>query len=122
VQRRYRLTAQDRFQQVRSEGRSFKHRLAVLICLRNDLSFSRFGFSASRRVGNAVRRNRARRLLREAIRLQRQRIAPGWDVVMIARFPITGARFAEVDAACRLLLSQAGLLAATPATPPRSEG
>ncbi len=117
MQRRYRLTAPDRFQQVRSEGRSFKHRLAVLICLPNDLPFSRFGFSASRRVGKAVRRNRARRLLREAIRLQRPAIAAGWDVVMIARPAIVAARFQEVDAACRALLTQAGLIDAARSEP-----
>lgn len=110
MQRRYRLRARDRFRQVRRQGRSYKNRLIVLICLPNDLPDSRFGFTASRRIGNAVKRNRARRLIRESVRRLRPQITPGWDVVFVARNPIVGTSFQEVDAACRQLLTKADLL------------
>lgn len=119
MQRRFRLQARDRFQQVRRQGQSREERFAILVCLPNDLAYSRFGFSASRRVGKAVQRNRARRLLRESVRLQLSTIAPGWDMVFIARASITQATFAQVDADCRKLLKRAGLLLAPAApTPP----
>ncbi len=110
MRRQYRLRDKRRFQQVRRQGRSYKHRLIVLVLLPNKLSHSRFGFTASKRIGNAVKRNRVRRLMREAVRLQWEDIAPGWDVVCIARRPIADATFQEVQAACQQLLSQAGLL------------
>ena len=110
MRRQYRLRDKRRFQQVRRQGRSYKHRLIVLVLLPNKLSHSRFGFTASKRIGNAVKRNRVRRLMREAVRLQWEDIAPGWDVVCIARQPIADATFQEVQAACQQLLSQAGLL------------
>jgi len=109
VRRRYRLRSKDRFQQVRRQGRSYKHPLVILVALPNDLAYSRFGFTASKRIGNAVKRNRARRLMREAVRLRLDDIKPGWDLVFIARKPIVDATFHEVRAACDQLLDQANL-------------
>jgi len=48
----------------------------------NDLPESRFGFSIKRALGGAVVRNRIRRRIREVIRLHRQEISPGWDIVI----------------------------------------
>jgi len=84
----------------------------VLCALRNGLGYSRFGFSASKRVGGAVVRNRARRLMREAIRLRQAMIADGWDVVIVARRPMGEANFHQVDQAVEKLLRRAHLLKA----------
>jgi len=110
VRRQYRLRSKKRFQQVRRQGRSYKHRLIILVILPNNLPYSRFGFTASKRIGNAVKRNRVRRLMREAVRLGWEDIIPGKDVVCIARRPIATATFQDVQAACQLMLAQAGLL------------
>jgi len=110
VRRRYRLRSKDRFQQVRRQGRSYKHRLMILVALPNQLPYSRFGFTASKRIGKAVTRNRARRRMREAVRLRMKEIKPGWDLVFIARKPIVHATFQEIQAATEQLLAQADLL------------
>ncbi len=121
MRRRYRLRSRERFAQVRRQGQSYKDRLTILVCLRNDLPYSRVGFTASRRVGNAVKRNRARRLLRESVRLRFPGIDPGWDMVFIARPHIVFARFQQVDAACGRLLEKAALLTATKDADPTHE-
>lgn len=95
---------------MRREGRSWAHPLLVLCALPNDLEHSRFGFSASHWVGNAVVRNRAKRLMREAARLRQGDIKEGWDLVFIARNSIREASFTQVDQAVRQLLRRAGLL------------
>lgn len=116
MKRDTRLRSRDRFEEVRRQGRCWPHRLLVVCCLPNHLAASRFGFSASKRVGNAVVRNRARRRLREIVRVRLAMVAPGWDVVIIARPPLAQARFNQIETAVERLFKQAGLfsLASTP--------
>ena len=104
-------------------GRRWRHPLAILLVLPtkrqtagmedvDDLdhrSMSRFAFSASKRVGHAVSRNRAKRLLREAVHLHLSRIEPGWDCLFIARERTPQASFVEVETAVLQLLSRSHL-------------
>ncbi|MFQ6058476.1 MAG: ribonuclease P protein component, partial [Anaerolineae bacterium] len=112
MKKKYRLTSNEDFQRVRRQGRSWAHPLLVLCALPNDREHSRFGFAVGKRVGKAVARNRAKRLLREATRLRQARIVPGWDLVFIARQPIRQADFRQVDQAVEGLLRRASLLRA----------
>lgn len=114
MKRSYSLRGHQRFQQVRTEGKSWAVPLMVLCALPNNSDSSRIGFSVSRRLGNAVQRNRARRRLREVLRRHLASIANGWDLVFIARPALAQAGFADIEAACLTLLKRAQLL--TPAT------
>jgi ribonuclease P protein component len=66
-------------------------------------------FVAGRRVGGAVSRNRARRIMRAAWRALAPRI-PGHDVVLVARASIRGARSPELVAEVEGLLSRAQVM------------
>lgn len=110
MQKRYHLRHTRDIERVRQSGQSRRHPLAILLFQANDVGVSRFGFSASHHVGKAVARNRARRLLREAVRLHLDEIKPGWDCMLIARRDTVVASFAEVEAAVLQLLQRAQLL------------
>ncbi len=85
--------------------------------LPNGRAYSRFGFSVSKRIGKAVVRNRVRRRLREAIRLQQAAIAPGWDVVFIARAPSAEATYRQLAHTCERVLRRAQLLKSVASLP-----
>lgn len=70
---------------------------------------SRFCFVASKKVGNAVRRNRAKRLMREAIRINLDSIKPGWDFVVVANRSTPAATIDDIQFAVHGLLKEAGL-------------
>ena len=113
MNRRYRLADKARFRQVRQNGKSHPHPILVLCYLPNGESFSRCGFTVSRRIGGAVERNRARRRMSEAVRLMWDLVAPGWDMVWVARPGINEVEFSEMQNACARLLRRARLLRAS---------
>ena len=104
-----RLRSPINFERVRREGQSWAHPLIVLAARANQRPNSRYGIIVSKKVGHAVQRNRARRLIREALRAEHMAVQPGWDIVIIARMSIAGQRLGPVQAALQQLLHRARL-------------
>jgi ribonuclease P protein component len=81
--------------------------------MKSDQVGVRVGVSAGLAVGNAVKRNRAKRLLRAAMNGFLGQTSPGSDLVLIARSPLSQADLLETRAALTNLLKRAGLLPQT---------
>ena len=103
-----RLRSSTDFAEVRRDGRSRADGLLVLVSRPNNLDVTRFGFIVSKRVGNAVVRNRIRRRLKEAARLSQ--VEHGWDLVFIARQGASSADYHELSGSVKRLLTRANVL------------
>jgi len=109
VERQIRLRQRKDVRRVYDEGQSWAHHLLVLVARPNGLEFSRVGVTASRKLGGAAARNRAKRLMREAARCLYPQFVIGWDVMLIARPRILEAKEPQVERALSALLKRAGL-------------
>jgi len=119
VKHEFRLTRSTEFERVRQSGKSYPHPLVVLLALPNQLEIIRVGVAAGRSVGNAVIRNRAKRLLRACISGLMPDIPLGWDVILLARKPLPKAGFWQTRTALEVVLKRAGLLKARRGTDER---
>jgi ribonuclease P protein component len=82
----------------------------VLYARKNRTSTNRVGITVSKKLGHAVVRNRVRRRLREVYRLNEDRFAPGWDIVVVARTKAVHADFETLTKAYLQLAEKAGIL------------
>ncbi len=112
VERRLRLTRSADFQRVRRIGKTFPHPLIVLVAAPNDLQTTRFAVVASRTLGISVKRNRAKRLIRAVLQELIPSIEPGWDLIIIARRPLSDSSFEKTQKALKNVLNRAQLLKA----------
>ena len=102
------LTGSREFGAVYNKGRSVGDRYVVFFYKKNGLDYIRTGFLASKKVGNAVKRNRARRLMKESYRLMSP-LPAGYDLIFIARNTIEGKSCQEVKRSMESAVRRAGL-------------
>ena len=86
----------------------------VLYARKNHSAANRVGVTVSKKLGCAVVRNRTRRRLREAYRLQEELFTPGWDIVIVARTRAVDAEFGQLTRGLYALAQKEGLLRPQP--------
>jgi ribonuclease P protein component len=82
----------------------------------NELDWSRVGLSVSRRVGNAVKRQRVRRRIREVFRRNKSKLTRGWDVIVVAQ-PRSAHSGCDVDSSLPALLQRLNNKRSAPGSP-----
>ena len=104
------LRKQEDFTRLYKTGRSSGTRYLVLLTRKNGLSYNRKAFLASKKVGNSVCRNRARRLMKEAFRQTEAELPVGYDFLLIARHDILDCKCQQVEQTLRAVCKKSGLI------------
>src|SRR5437660_7713385 len=92
------------FQHVYEHGVRIRSRYATLFVLANSLEVGRLGIAATRKLGGAVERNRAKRLIREVFR--RNKLAPGFDIVVIPKRELLDASLIALETEFRHIVER----------------
>lgn len=122
LRRAQRLTRTRDFSAIREQGKSWTSRCLILaIRPRPEATSGHAGFTTTKRLGNAVIRNRVRRRLRMIVRHFFPRLRVTHDFVTIAKFPAVNASFATLQQEWEKLAIRAGLFESPAAPAPPAE-
>ena len=98
------------FRRAYSKGKYAGHPLLVTYAVKNRTGEARLGITASKKVGNAVQRNRARRIITAAFMLLEEQIKKGYDIVLVARAKTPLAKSTQIAPVLQKHLQKLGLM------------
>lgn len=111
MKKAYRIKKKEEFQHVLNVGKSFANRQLVIYYIRKPTQeHFRIGISVGKKLGNAVLRNRIKRLLREAFKELESEILPTLDIIIIARQPTVSMDYHQIKSSLMHLLKKEKLL------------
>lgn len=97
------------YKEIFEKGRKISGRYMIIFVLQNNREYNRFGIITSKKIGNAVIRNLAKRRLRAIITREWSKIKTGFDVVIVARASIKDVVFNLIARDFLIVMKKAGL-------------
>ena len=111
LSKNYRLKKKKDFAKVLKKGKGWREKFLILKTLKNNLPLSRIGFVVGRKISKkAVLRNKIKRKMREAVRVNLFSLEPGYDLVFLAEKGIEEKSFWEIRKVVEYLLKKAKIL------------
>lgn len=98
------------FRRAYHKGRSFVSPYLVVYCFKKKYGGVKIGITSGKKIGKAVARNRARRVIREAFRSMYPEVRGSWDIVFVARTATVYKKSTEIAVVMRKQLKEAGVL------------
>lgn len=100
------------FRKVYQRGKSFANKYLVIYIMKNNLDDNRLGISVSKKIGKAIIRNKVKRRIREAYRLNidEKLTINGYDVIFIARKPSNDCSYLDIEKSVLSLCKKSNLL------------
>lgn len=110
MKKTYRIKQNYEFRRLYRRGASSANPYLVVYALKTHRKVNRIGLTVTTKLGGAVVRNRIKRLLREAYRLNEDKICKGYDFILVARSKMIGAKCQTVEKQLMLAIKQLGLV------------
>lgn len=108
--KQHRLPLRTEFKRIKKEGKLFQGKFFSLLVAKQQLPAARFAFIISKKIDKkAVRRNRVRRLLSEAVQFWLPKIKLQVDVVFLAKRPLIGKDFIQIKKETERMFKKTGL-------------
>lgn len=98
------------FRRAYHRGKSFVSPYLVAYCFKRKYGGIRIGITSSKKIGNAVVRNRSRRIIREAFRSIYPETRGNWDIIFVARTATAHKKSTDIAVVMRKQLREAGIL------------
>lgn len=98
------------FKRAYARGKSFANPALATYAIKNRSNTSQIGITASKKVGNAVQRNRARRIIRAAFRELSDEVNTGFDLVFVARTKTVNSKSTQIKEIMKKHLKAAGAM------------
>lgn len=104
------ITENKDFRRIYTRGKSYVSSSLVTYVMKNRTNSLRVGITTSKKVGNAVKRSRSRRVIREAFRMCMGEIPAGYDFIFVARGKTPFVKSTDIYTAMVKQLKAAGVL------------
>jgi ribonuclease P protein component len=98
------------FRRLYARGKLLKHGSLIIYYRKSQREGNRIGITVNRKIGNAVARNRVRRIIKEGYRMVECEIRRGYDFVFVARARTLGLKSTRISQLLLSMLGDAGLL------------
>ena len=110
LDRDFRIRQNKDYRRIYRSGKRCSNRAGLLYVMPSKRACIRTGFVATKRIGHAFARNRAKRLMKEVYRLHRHELKPHYDAVLLAGAFLTTATYGEAEKALLALWRKAGIM------------
>lgn len=110
MEKKYRVRKNMEFKDIYKVGKNYWNRNLILYVKKNDLDVTRVGYTITKKIGNAVSRNKLRRKMKEIYRLNFHNVKEGYDLIFIAKKNIKDISYRELEGSMIHIMSLAKIL------------
>lgn len=110
MEKKHRLRSNMEFKKVYKYGKNYWNRNLILYVKKNDLGYTRVGYSITTKIGNSVVRNKIRRQMKEIYRLNFHLVKNNYDLIFIPKKNVVDISYKKLESAMIHIMSLAKLL------------